>query len=189
MRIAPRQNPTYLRHVVEHYDSLPDFLVAVPSKFEEYSRFSKLADACSGLGGGANDFCCVRSREVHHDAPHALADVNTPIMMFANEHGPVNRSCPAQTRPFGRWIEEHVPRNGSTHARACHYSLFGSSAANLRARPRSSYAHLLALFDDDATCVREDAYFMEWGQELVFGGNHDVDSPALSGLPMRGEGS
>ena len=169
-------NHAWLRHVWLHYDRLPRHVIMIPSSFEKHGRFGMLEAACRkvGFGKGERDFCCPRSLE-----PKSLRRWNgtasaKPLTWFANNAQPrglpAGRVVPAEVRPFSRWCEEYLnaSRQQLHRTNACFYSLFGTSAANLRARPRAHYARLLEA-SEALQGLSQVAYFMEWASELIFG--------------------
>ena len=225
-------NPTWLKHVHAHYDALPDLLIAVPSNsVTKHERFQHLVSACANAkfgaaGGGADDFCCVRSLNLpqsmidgragyakldptgcwHQDLEPSSATAS--LLTYAQRLSNctmVHKGRKSAHRPLRRWLEHHVslsfgdpldlgdpcgsdgaPPCGGGRAltshntvaavqhelrvtQPCRFSLFATSAANLRARPRSFYEHLLQLFESDERGVSEDAYFMEFSGEAIWG--------------------
>ena len=132
----------------------------------------------AGDEGGAFDFACVRRLDVSQaewEEPSngtvvTLADYAHRTMKFGAADSKV---AFASIRPYGRWLYHHIPlRRGDVRwrtARPCHYSIFATSRANLHAHPRSFYESLASLFPDNATSVTEDAYFVEWSLDVLFG--------------------
>ena len=225
-------NPTWLKHVRAHYDTLPDLLIAVPSNsVTKHERFRRLVSACAdakfgAAGGGADDFCCVRNLNLPQSMIDGRADyvkldptgcwhqdlepssATASLLTYAQRLSNctmVHKGRKSAHRPLRRWLEHHLslsfgdpldfgdpcgsdgaPPCGSGRAfrshdtvaavqhelrvtQPCHFSLFATSAANLRARSRSFYEHLSQLFESDERGVSEDAYFMEFSGEAIWG--------------------
>ena len=183
-------NPVWLRHVLEHYDHLADYLIFVPSRFAKHNRLHTLADHCgvSRFGTRADDFCCLpRTHRYRHPEqpmkPRRLGDMGNFTM-----RGYLGRAVKrARVRPFGAWLEAHLgwgigDRRLRT-AEMCSLSTFATSATNVRAHPRAVYASLAAQFAGGAA-LAEDAFFVEWAESAIFGAAW-LQNKAL-GQPARG---
>jgi len=77
---------------------------------------------------------------------------------------------PASESPLGRWLDAYL---GSTDdqlavAERCIFSLFATTATNLRALPQSTYAKIAAQFAP-SEYVTETAFFVEIALEPIFG--------------------
>jgi hypothetical protein len=200
-------NPAYLTHVATHYDELKDYTFAVPSRFEAHNRFNLLGRACRRAGFGhptGDDFCCVRWRPLEdmadltpeeraeREAANPTHHAYNVLDEFLNTTGNLrDGTLPALAghSPLSAWLDNWLdirptdPRLHTTHP--CHFSLFGASAAALRARPRAFYTQLYSVFEQgeaNEPGVHEDAYFTEWASELTFGARRFLEEAA----PSRG---
>jgi hypothetical protein len=156
-------NPTYLHHIVTNYDVLPDVLVMIPSKYDEYHRLAALQRGCgdaldrvsrpvvnsSSSDGGSPrptqpqlsaeglDFCCVRSREINSHQNdmgwRGLNHAHNLVAEFANLTGP-DWAVEASVRPFGRWVAHHLQLSlGDDAVRTVHPCHLSLFAASKRA--------------------------------------------------------
>jgi len=175
-------NPVWLRFVRENYNDLPDVLIVTPSGFAQHRRFERLAESCGGplsdpsrQFGIGRSFCCV-PRE-HQFSPLLDRAEAQHLSKIAHVHMRTYQDrnvTPANVRPFGPWLRSHL--NWESHsdgrllhfARQCTYSLFATTRTNLQAHPQSVYDALAEEFDGQTT-LGEDAFFMEWAEEAVFG--------------------
>jgi len=154
-------NPTWLRHVIEHYDNLPDFLFAIPSNFDKSDRLDLLASDCRrrSFGADASDFCCPHTWDAETlKGGGSLSEYTDP----ARRDG----------RPFARWLSQYLQLEAPDPRFAtpvCAYSLFGTTAHNVRSRPLSLYTRLYEQLLSNKASRSIDLWFMEWGARAVFG--------------------
>lgn len=212
---------TWLYHVHAEYDNLADVLLFIPGSLSSRNRFNILRTflQAESFGAEPDSFSCIKNYTAG-SVPEwpTLSESRIPINQFfgaemrayPGEETSVGAVYypggglgwqvpvePAQHRPLGQWLYNHMMTSGQLHgigdassesrsaaldmlaqtlscAHVCYLSTFGTTATNVHMHPRQLYAHVMAAFNaSDATnpnpTRQEDAWFIEWSMEALFG--------------------
>jgi len=182
-----REQATYAHHVARHYDSLPAWLILVPSDLKRWRRGEQLAslidDTDLSRGGGAS-FRCMRNvtNTLNQDAGCEFYHY-----YMQNNHG----GYPERAEPKGGlwpWLDAHVARNSPQIRLAqrmcnlpvCDFGLAITERRNLLAHPQRVYADVAAAVAGTGsgwpeTGLTEATFLMELSMAALYGA---LSSPA-----------
>jgi len=188
-----REFESYLRHVANNYDSLPDRLIMTTGVFARHDRlthFHNLVLSTVLSESKPPSFWCVRRMracEDFWDKPHQNLSQYHDYGMLEYLG---SRPSPATSRPQGVFVRERIqPHQPEACLRTCatgvcHYGILATTRELLRSHPRAVYESMLQEFPTHSMSP-EAGFFLEMIAELAFGyranvPDADYTSPSCS---------
>ena len=172
-----------MRYVWEHYDTLPETLVFMPSS-EKWMRLSLLQSMLAERHV-SNVFRCI---PMYIWLPHLAKWMIDRYVHRSDSRQHVNNVgnlTLASPRQLGRWLRHHA-RFGSNDLAvpACGHLLFMTSRARLLERPRAMYARLTAELEKGVHT--EAVHYVERAVGAIFAGKRRWWNVVCNGEPLCG---
>lgn len=138
-----REGHTYVHHVIQNYDNLPDMTIFIPGSVwvngSKRDRLFRILEHIERKGSsvilGHND------QRTIDEAYNFSLDIWNGTSHENQQHNPENRIHPSSDRPFRTWFEKRFP--GETINFVSFLGVVAASREDIRKRPIEFYQRLL----------------------------------------------
>ena len=146
-----REQHTFLKYVIDNYDSLPDEIFLVPAPIQNDDRAGKLKRML---------------KDVNYRGKCTTLGETAELAEYAQEEYEGNKMTLADTRPFKAWFEKNVGEWKEDALGPCWKGITRTTRDRVRRRSLESYRNILSQF---RTTHDEVGHFMERSMAAVFG--------------------
>jgi hypothetical protein len=157
---------TYLYHIVENYDNLPDVIVFLPGSTHMNYKIGKAKRILQELDKRLQSvFICTYYNDVKKDLYNFKLDSHKTSNRENYTENPDIRMEKSKIRPYGKWFESKFGDDLVIH----HVSFWGIMAVSrehILQRPKSFYQDLLS--EVDSSVSPEVGHYLERSWEAVF---------------------
>ena len=136
-----RESHTYLYHVINHYDNLPDLTIFLPGSAEIIHKMHRVSKVMTSIKNK-----CVSTFPVDHHKDVKTYFYNFVLDNYSSTHGanskvnPENMLTPASVRPFGKWYEKHFDKDVKYMG---HAGIFAVSNTHIKQYNKEYYENLI----------------------------------------------
>jgi hypothetical protein len=160
-----RESHSYLYHIINNYDNLPDLTIFLPGSSEISHKMHRVNKVIKSIKKK-----CVSTFPVDYHKDVKRYFYNFTIENYGSTHNennkinPENNLTPASIRPFGKWYEKHFDKNVKYMG---HAGIFAVSNTHIKQYDKQYYNNLIK--ELEVSSNPEVGHYFERAWVAVFG--------------------